>query len=141
MKYREVEGGYLIRFDHGEEVISLLNDFVLKNNVPSGVITGMGALSQATIGIFNVPDNSYMTRVFKDTLDVGNLTGNIAYKEDTGEPFIHCHVTVSDSLMQTFTGHLFDGIVLLTLEIHMQVFKEKLVRENDPRTGYIQWRM
>ncbi len=141
MNFRKVEGGYLIRLDEGDEVISSLESFVKEHNIQAAFLTGMGALGQATIGIYNIPDNSYMTRVFKDTLDVGNLTGNVAFREDTDEPFIHCHVTVADGVMQTYTGHLFNGNVLVTLEIYMRVFSEKLVRGKDPKIGYNQWRL
>ena len=141
MKFRQVKDGYLVRLEKGEEVIAALTEFVRSNKIPSGFITGMGAVTNATLGLFDVETKEYVKKTFKDDLELGNLTGNISWMYDTGEPFVHAHVTVSDSSLSAFTGHLFEATVSVTLEAYIKVFKEKLIREKDPEAGYSFWQL
>jgi predicted DNA-binding protein with PD1-like motif len=140
MKYRGVKNGYLLRLEKGEEVVGVLTDFVRKKNIPAGFFTGIGAVTDATLGIFDPDKREYIKKEFADDLEVGNLTGNIAYLDDT-EPFVHCHITVSDSSLNAFTGHLFRATVTITLELFIHVFEEKLFRELDPKMGFKFWRL
>jgi predicted DNA-binding protein with PD1-like motif len=141
MKFRRVADGYLLRLDDGEEVIATLTKFAADQNIQGGILTGMGAFASASIGIYNPPNNNYIAKSFREKLDVGYMTGNIAYGEETDEPFVHCHVTVSDGLFATYSGHLFEAVVMITLEIYLKTFKEKLIRKKDPQTGYNRWQL
>ncbi|UCD95499.1 MAG: DNA-binding protein [Candidatus Zixiibacteriota bacterium] len=141
MKFRQVKDGYLVRLEKGEEVIASLAEFARGNEIPSGFITGMGAVTNATLGLYDIETKKYTKKTFKDDLELGNLTGNISWMHDTGEPFVHAHVTVSDCSLNAFTGHLFEATVLVTLEVYVKVFKEKLIREEDPEAGFSFWQL
>jgi len=141
LKFRKVEDGFLVKLDKGDEVISTLTGFVKDQNIPSGFMTGMGSVKNATIGIFNARVNQYITKIYRDELEVGNLSGNIAWLEDSGEPFIHCHITVSNESLEAYTGHLFEATVLATMEIYIRVFKERLYRRVDPEMGNHLWHL
>ncbi|UCD16309.1 MAG: DNA-binding protein [Candidatus Zixiibacteriota bacterium] len=141
MRYKKVEEGYLIRLDPGEEVLSKLVDFVKAEQIPGGFITGMGAVERVTIGFYDYENRSYITKTYRDRLEVGNLNGNITYLEETGDPFIHCHVTVGDSSLNSYTGHLFEAIVLVTVEIFIRPLKEKLMRHRNQEVGFNHWQL
>ncbi len=141
MRYRQVEDGYLIRLDNGDEVIDTITKFVLEKNIPGAFFQGLGALSNANIGIYNYDTRSYFTKVYKERLDIASLSGNVAYSEETGQPIIHSHVAVCDSEKQATAGHLFEGTVLVTVEIYMKVFKEKIYRNKEMPEGYNLWRL
>jgi predicted DNA-binding protein with PD1-like motif len=141
MRFRQEEGGYLIRLESGEEIINTLAKFVLDNNIPGGFFHGLGALDSASIGLYNYATRSYITKVYKNKLDIAVMTGNIAYNDSGDAPVIHCHVTVSDSEQNTRAGHLFEGVVLVTVEIYLRVFQEKLYREKELQDGHHLWRL
>ena len=141
MKSREVKDGYLIRLEKGERVVASLTDFVKQNNIPAGFITGMGAFGEATLGIFEPEKKEYFKKEFRGDLEVGNLTGNISWLEETGEPFVHAHVTIADHSLCGCTGHLFEATVSVTLEVYIKAFKEKLIRKKDPEMGFNFWQL
>ncbi len=140
MQYRKIENGFLLRLEKGEEVISSLTRFVGDQKIPAGFITGMGAITNATIGIYDTESKEYLKKTFAQDLEVGNLTANISYLED-GEPFVHAHVILSDRSLNAFTGHLFEATVSVTLETHIQIFKKKLERKEDPSMGFKFWQL
>jgi len=141
MIFRAVKDGYLVRLEKGEKVLDSLTGFVKQQNIPAGFITGMGAFAEATLGIFEPEKKEYFKKEFRGDLEVGNLTGNISWLEDGGEPFVHVHVTIADHSLCGCTGHLFEATVSVTLEIYIKVFKEKLIRKTDPEMGFNFWQL
>jgi predicted DNA-binding protein with PD1-like motif len=117
MKSRKIDDGWLLRLEKGDEVVA-----------------------DATIGIFDREKKEYFKKTFEDDLEVGNLTANVSYLDD-GEPFVHCHITLSDSSLKAFTGHLFKATVTITLEVYIRVFSEKLERKEDPMMGFKFWQL
>lgn len=141
MKFRGVKDGFLVRLEKGDKVVASLTEFVKQQNIPSGVLLGIGAITDATLGIFDPEKKEYIKKDFKDYLEVGNLSGNISWLGTTGEPFVHLHVTISECSLNAYTGHLFEGTVSVTLEIYIKVFEEKLFRKSDPIAGFNFWQL
>jgi len=137
--YRSVDDGYLVRLEKGEEIIAALTEFVRNEKIPAGFIAGMGAVNDAVLGIYIPARAEYFQKEFKGDLEVGNLTGNVAWLSDSDEPFVHCHVTVANRSLEAFTGHLFQATVSVTLEVHITRFKKKLLRKKDNATGFNFW--
>jgi uncharacterized protein len=141
MKSRKVEDGWLLRLEKGEPVIESLTGFIREQHIPAGFITGMGAVTNATVGIYSPGKKEYIKKYLSCDLEVGNLTANIAWLEDSGEPFVHTHITLSDQSLRAITGHLFEATVLVTLEIYIRVFNQKLIRKEDPKIGFKFWEL
>ncbi len=141
MKYRKVENGFLIRLEKGEEVIGTLGEFVREQNIRAAQLSGIGAVADATIGIFSSQLNQYITKMYRGFLEVGNITGSISIEGETGEPFVHAHITVSNEQYGTLTGHLFEATVIITLEIFLRTFKEELIRRKDTDLEYPFWQL
>ncbi len=141
MQYKKVKEGYLVRLDRGEEIVATLTDLVRKESIPSGFITGIGAVERASIGVYDPHAGSFVTKSFGDRLELGGLTGNISYNEESGEPLVHCHITVGDSSHRSYTGHLFEAIVLITVEIFIFTVGEKLIRRKDGESGLSHWHL
>lgn len=141
MKFRKVKDGFLVRLEKGDKVVASLAEFVRQQNIPSGVISGIGAITDATLGIFDIEQKEYFKKTFKDNLEVGNLTGNISWVEATGEPFVHLHATVSERSLCAYTGHLYEATVSVTIELYIRAFEEKLFRKPDPEVGFSFWQL
>ncbi len=139
MQYKRIEEGYLIRLEPGEEILSELTKFVKFAKIPGGFISGMGAVDRVTIGFYDFQHKCYITKTYRDRLEIGNLTGNICYTEDSDEPFVHCHATVGDSSLNAYTGHLFEAIVLVTAEIFIRPTSEKMLRGKKTEAGVNHW--
>ncbi|MGH8003126.1 MAG: PPC domain-containing DNA-binding protein [Limisphaerales bacterium] len=133
MQYRKVENGYFLRLEKGEEVLSSIVQFAAKENIGSGAFFGLGAINNIELGYYDLEARKYEKETFKDDMEVGNITGNIASLD--GKPFVHTHVTVSSKDLKAFTGHLFSAEVALTLEIFVFTASAKIERKMDATIG------
>lgn len=127
MKAKKVESGYFIRLDKGEEVIKTLSEFIAKEKIPGGAISGIGALTDIELGYFERGRKQYIKRRFEDVYELLSLTGNIAYAD--GAPVIHAHCILGDADYQLIGGHFFSGTVAVTGEIYIRVFSDQFKRE------------
>ncbi len=141
MKFREVEGGYLIRFDKGDEVIGTLMDFAQKQNIVGAFIWGIGVVENVALGVLSYEQNQYITKTYRQVFELGSLLGNITIGDDTGQPMVHCHATIFSEQSGGLTGHLFGATVSVTLEMFVKTFKEKLVRQAGDNMEYRFWQL
>ncbi len=131
MRYEKVNGGYLVRLELGEEVLTSLCDFIAKKRIGGGAVTGIGAVENVTLGYFDRNKVKYLEKKFPGVYELVNLTGNIAYVE--GKPFVHAHVVISDRRMTPYAGHLFSGTIAVTGEFFISVAGKKFTRKQDSR--------
>ncbi len=140
MKYQEVEPGiYLIRLDKGEEVIERITSFARENNIKAGIFSGIGGIINASIANYSNALRQYITKTYKNMLEVGHCSGNISVQDDGDEPQIHAHVTASNEQDGVVVGHLFGATVEITMEIYLRSFNMTLSRKFDPETEYRIW--
>ncbi len=139
MKFRKVEDGYLIRLDKGEEIIGMLTAFTRDQNIRAGVFSGIGGIIDASIGNYNTALRQYITKNYKNMLEVGHLYGNVSVKENSDERSIHCHIMASSTTDGQVIGHLFGAFVEVTIEIYMKVFDTNLTRKFDQESDYHIW--
>lgn len=137
MKTRKIAGGYLVRLERGEEAISSLTAFAAERKIPCGVLSGIGAVKDLTLGYFDTLARRYRKRHIRKTVEVVSLTGNISHLD--GKPFVHAHITVAEQDQKLRGGHFFRGVVAVTLEIHIDVIARRLNRVFDPQTGFAYW--
>jgi len=130
MKYRETKYGYFLKMERGEELVQTLLEFIEKLKIPSGTISGIGALENVELGYFNRDTKEYKHMTFEGTFELIALNGNIAWFE--GKPVAHVHCLISDSNYNVKAGHLFGGTIAVTGEINVQVFADKFTRAKDP---------
>jgi predicted DNA-binding protein with PD1-like motif len=130
MQTKKISGGYFLRIDKGEEVISSIVNFAADNKIPSAVITGIGALTDVTLGYFDQKQKQYLKRTFKDIYEMLSLSGNVSYLDD--KPMVHAHVILGRPDYTLIGGHLFSGIVAVTGEIYIKAFEDKFNRRLNP---------
>jgi predicted DNA-binding protein with PD1-like motif len=141
MNFKKVEEGFLVRLDRGEEVVKTLTDFVRQHDIKGGFLQGMGAFESASLGVYDLFTKGYITKSFRERLEVGMLNGNIARVENSDEIFIHMHVTVGDSSLHSFTGHVFEAIVLGTLEVFIRPLTTEIIRRRNDDLGFNAWHL
>jgi len=137
MNSRKVAGGYVVRLDRGEEAVTSLAAFVKAHDIPCGFLQGIGSIRDAELGYFDTRTNEYRRRSFSEAAEVVSLTGNISWVDN--EPMIHAHAAIAGPDRNLLGGHLFSGIVAVTLEIFIHVIPDKLTRTKDPELGFSRW--
>ncbi len=135
MRLHEQDGQqtFAVVFSAGEEAVKGLLGLAKSRNLSSAHFTGIGALSAATVGFFQVELREYHRLAIDEQVEVLSLTGNIAL--DQGEPKVHAHVVVGRLDGSTLGGHLLEARVRPTLEIVMVESPKHLHRRFDPASG------
>ncbi|MBN1231808.1 MAG: DNA-binding protein [Candidatus Coatesbacteria bacterium] len=126
MQYKKFNDVYVLRLEKGEEVHTELKKFAMENNFKGGYIFGIGALIDIKIGYYSLETQEYVTRDFKNGMEVTGLMGNLSVLNN--EPFFHLHVNLGDENFSLYGGHLVSGTVSITLELIFRPFDDELTR-------------
>ena len=108
-----------------------------KNNIKCGYFFGIGALNEVELAHYTVENKKYTSKVFKQPLEITNLTGNIATMDN--KVYLHCHTTLSDEGMRAIAGHLVEGIIAATCEIVLVKLDMGINRKYDELIGLNLW--
>ncbi len=133
MDYIQYNDQYVIRLDLGEKIRETLTTFLEQKNIQAGFLYGLGAVSEAKIAHYPLSEKKYNSKNYEGEYEVMNITGNIALVDN--KPFLHMHITLGDRDYHAFGGHLEEGIVSPTLELHLTSFPGKLIRTFDEKVG------
>lgn len=134
MKFVTSGHDYVVRFDKGEEIVSGLKSFVLNQNIRGGWVTGLGGLTHAELGFYNLKSKEYDWKKLNIGLELTSLSGNISWQDD--QPFLHLHANVSDAALRAYGGHLKTAEVAGTVEVYVHVLDgQELNRTRDEETG------
>jgi len=91
-----------------------------ENDIKAAVITGIGGLSKAVVGVYSPEEGKYYeTEVLPEegrVLEVVALNGNSVRGPD-GRYYTHLHVAVARGPSEVYAGHLIDAVVKPFLEV------------------------
>ncbi len=135
MEYRFDGQNYILRLNKGELIVKSLKTFIKEKKINGGWITGLGGLTWAELGFYDLASEEYAWSKYEELLELTNLTGNIAWQDD--EPALHLHATVSDASLHAVGGHLNEAEAAGTVEIFIHCWQsdERLERSKDSQTG------
>lgn len=128
MKSKKSGSIFAVRLEKGEKIAESLSRFCEKNKISGAHFSGIGAASRADIACYSLEDFSYHPKIFEGEFEILNITGNVSLVE--GKPFVHAHITLSDTKFHAFGGHLNEAVVGPTLEIFLAP-SDKMERKFD----------
>lgn len=97
----------VVKLFPGEDLICAIRNLAEKEKIQSGIFFAIGTLSQAHF-YFYAPKKTPVT--LKEPLEIISCIGNISLKEK--QPFIHAHISVSDSKYRCHAGPLLEGSLI-----------------------------
>lgn len=133
MEYTRYGSKLLIRLDPGEEIVESMTTVCNKENIQLGIVSGIGAVNKATVGLFNPVTKEYFSTTMEKDFEVTNLTGNVA--QMNGEVYLHLHATLADLDHNAFGGHLNAATVSATAEIWIDIVDGSVDREFSETIG------
>lgn len=133
MRYRKIQSAYVIRLEKGERVVERLLEFCEKEKVRAGYFNGLGAVSEAELGHFNLGKKEYSSQKLSGQYEITSFHGNIS--EMSGKSYIHAHIVIGDSGFSSWSGHLKEAIVGATCEIFLTKLDTAISRKKDEETG------
>jgi|SRR5581483_1248473 predicted DNA-binding protein with PD1-like motif len=131
--FDEGEKTFAVVMEPGDEVVTCLLEFAVENRLTGSHFTAIGALSEVTLGYFNLQKKDYKNIPIKEQVEVLSLVGNIALVN--GRPRVHAHIVVGKSDGTAHGGHLVEARVRPTLEVIIDESPEHLRRIFDPEVG------
>ena len=137
MKYRKVGEKIFISLQTGDLINKSLTEISVKENISNAWINGIGAIDSVEVGYMDVVNKKYQKRNFNDNYELISLIGNISIKD--GVPFVHTHITFSDTEYKVFGGHLFDAKITATGEIILTVADSRIDRQFNENVGIHTW--
>src|SRR5690554_3601357 len=103
MQWERFGNKYIIRLDKGEEIVETLKHFCQYKQIKLGWVYGIGAVNQATIGLYEPAAKQYHSKELSGDYEITSLLGNISTKDR--EIYLHLHINLSN-LEKTYGGHL-----------------------------------
>ncbi|HBM76455.1 MAG TPA: DNA-binding protein [Clostridiaceae bacterium] len=133
MEFKKFGNTYLVRINRGEEIVETLKNFAKQNNIKLASITGIGAVGEAKIGLFETSTKKYISRNLKGDFEIVSITGNISTMNK--ETYLHIHICLADKNNNTYGGHLSEAKVSVTGEIFVNVLDGEVDRKLDSDIG------
>ena len=119
MEYKRFGDTIALRLDPGDEIVAQLLAVAQKENVTLASVTGIGAVGEAEVGVFDLAKKQYDRYTFTGAFEITSLTGNV--NTMNGAPYVHVHTTIAGEDGRVFGGHLLRGVISLTAEIFLRV--------------------
>jgi len=137
MNYNKVNDKLFISIDKGELVNESLLNVAKKENLTCGWISGLGAISDIEVGYWDIEKKIYEKQNFNNHYELLSLIGNISLIDN--KPFIHTHISFSDTNFNVFGGHLFDTKVIAAAEFCIFTSEYNLHRKLNCGIGLSLW--
>jgi hypothetical protein len=133
MEYLRYDSKVLIRLDPGEEVIAAMTAICDKEDIRLGIVSGIGAVNKATVGLFNPVTKEYRSTTLEKDFEITSLTGNVSRMH--GDVYLHLHATLADLDHKAFGGHLNAATVSATAEIWIDIVDGSVDRQFSDKIG------
>ena len=133
MDYKNYGSTIVVRLDKGDEIARSLLEVAKKEKCGFASLTGIGAVDDFEVGIFDLEKGSYNRIRYTGDYEINALVGNLTTKD--GKPYLHVHITCTGNDGNVVGGHLFEGKISLTGEIFIQVVAGVADRKFDETVG------
>lgn len=131
--YRLADGRYTVSIANHARVEEAIAAACRDLNIRSAVVSGIGAVDEATLRFYNPTTKRYVDRRFDEQMEIAALTGNVS--EIDGEIYRHLHVTLGRADYTALAGHLLSARINGAGEIFITPFGAATPRRYDPETG------
>lgn len=133
MQYRRFGDTLVIRLDPNEEIVEQLTALAEKENICLGEITGLGALKEFHICVFDVAEKKFYNNEYREPMELISLSGTITRME--GKPYLHIHASAGNGSGSAFGGHLKKAVISATGEILVRVIDGQVGRKYSEEIG------
>ena len=137
MNYKKVNDKIFITIGKDEFINQKLLEVAVKEKIKSGWINGIGAIRDVEIGYYDLNQKKYIKKIFNKHYELISLIGNISLVDN--KPFIHTHISFSDTKYKSFGGHLFDARITAAGEFFVSLSDFVLSRELNCDIGLALW--
>ena len=113
MEYRKFGGVIVARLDPGEEILEQVRQIALSEQIKLAHIQALGAVSDFTVGVFDVEKKAYRADEF----------------------YCHLHMSAGNESGAVFGGHLNRAVISATCEMIITLIDGRVGRRRDEQIG------
>ena len=129
---------HILKPPYGSDLLPELDAFVRAEGIHLAWLSGVGAVSRATIRYYDQPNKTWVDYDLDQRMEVAGLWGNVSLHD--GEPSVHVHCVLADEKGHCYGGHLRANTLVFNLEIQMTTMTgPSVLRKMDPQTGLSIW--
>jgi predicted DNA-binding protein with PD1-like motif len=128
---------YLIRLEPGDDIVGFLGRFCHDHAITNASVTGIGSIESPTLAHYSIHTKKFQEVSFDGVFEITSLIGTVAYYE--AAPAVHLHVTIADSDMHCFGGHLRQGKCSALAEISVTSYPTKFTKVQSDAVGLAVW--
>lgn len=134
MEYRRFGTDYVVRIDRGEEILASLSALCEKEHILLGTVSGIGAVGDVTLGVFNREKFAYESETYQGDYEIASCSGNISTME--GRNYLHIHMVIGNTKTgDCHGGHLNRGVISLTGEFFVHQIEGEVDRAYSNEVG------
>lgn len=122
---------YFVRLEEGERLVESLEKFAKSTDIEGAWVSGIGKVSEVTLGFFDSKTKEYTWQTMSDPLEIVSLSGSLAFDE-SGKLAAHLHGTFGGAKFQTIGGHIQDFVTGATAELFIHKSHKPLKRVDQP---------
>jgi hypothetical protein len=127
------EKTYAVIFAKGDEIMSGLTEFAVREKLTAGHFSAIGALEHALFGWFDSARKAFHNIPVDDQVEMISLIGDLGLVN--GSPAIHAHGAVALPDGSVRGGHILEAVAWPTLELFFTAYPAPLVKERDDETN------
>jgi predicted DNA-binding protein with PD1-like motif len=120
---------HILKPPFGSDLLKELESFVREKGINLAWLSGIGAVSRATIRYYDQAKKDWVDLELDQRLEVVSMMGNV-----------HLHVVLADEQGRCYGGHLGNDTLVFNLEILMNTLSgPSVIRKMDAQTGLTIW--
>jgi len=116
----------VLRFEKGEEVFSVLAEFLKNHDIDACIFSAIGATDKMEIGSYVSESKTFEKKEFTEDLEILAFNGNGSLKE--GKHFLHAHGVFSRKDFSAIGGHVFKMTISVSCEMLLTKLKGEMTR-------------
>ncbi|MCE0721873.1 MULTISPECIES: PPC domain-containing DNA-binding protein [Legionella] len=121
---------YILSLKEGEDLFKSIINYASYVNLKSASISGIGALSNVTMGFYHRDTKQHTKKLFQETYEIASLTGNVTLSDEGW--FVHIHAALGSDNFQLFGGHLINAEASASTEIVIFPLNYTVMRRKHP---------
>ncbi|KTC93399.1 PPC domain-containing DNA-binding protein [Legionella cincinnatiensis] len=121
---------YILSLKEGDNLFKSIINYATHVHLKSASISGIGALSNVTMGFYHRDTNQHTKKLFPETYEIASLTGNVTLADEGW--FVHIHAALGGDNFHLFGGHLINAEASASTEIVIFPLNYTVMREKHP---------
>ncbi len=138
MESKRLGDAIVVRLERGEEVLTRLTELCRTEEIRAASLQGIGALKDVELGFYELETRTYHRRTLPEDYELLSMLGNVTRLADDA-PFVHAHVTLGDMDYKVHGGHMFSGVVAVTVEVVLRPLAGSIARLPNEDVGLNLW--